>query len=429
MGREIAEYGEVLTFAGYPEFEAAADRAAGKIKEGYMEMGYILKLARDTDILAGSGYRGHEEFGAERYGLDKGTVSRYIRIVERFSVGGNSHVLREHYRNMGFSKLSIMLHMPDAVSEQLMESLSKAEVAAVREEVEAEERISEIELAIERGQETGDPEPEGTTLDRTMLRLGKEQQELYRKLWNVFYSGAGARAGDTLAPQGNAVYMVRIPGTGRMMLAISDRDASVTNIRSRETERYSREELIRAAEGICRTDCGTAEESFRKVYGEEMTASPKGHGEPGGQEKDREAGKKKRRDTKVIKARPEGSKVQAALPEPGEEQLPGQMELGDYECVVPEVSFEEVTGSSREEEGERQEAEEPGQAFDGKETGLPWEELERQRNRLDSFFCIFGGRDIREVPEKDLKEAYQEAIALAAGLERLLLAAGRRDNE
>ena len=386
MGREIAEYGEVLTFAGYPEFEAAADRAAGKIKEGYMEMGYILKLARDTDILAGSGYRGHEEFGAERYGLDKGTVSRYIRIVERFSVGGNSHVLREHYRNMGFSKLSIMLHMPDAVSE-------------------------------------------GTVLERTMLRLGKEQQELYRKLWNVFYSGAGARAGDTLAPQGNAVYMVRIPGTGRMMLAISDRDASVTNIRSRETERYSREELIRAAEGICRTDCGTAEESFRKVYGEEMTASPKGHGESGGQEKDREAGKKKRRDTKVIKARPEGSKVQAALPEPGEEQLPGQMELGDYEGVVPEVSFEEVTGSSREEEGERQEAEEPGQAFDGKETGLPWEELERQRNRLDSFFCIFGGRDSWEIPKKDLKEAYQEAIALAAGLERLLLAAGRRDNE
>ena len=39
----------------------------------------------------------------------------------------------------------------------------------------------------ERGQETGDPEPEGTVLERTMLRLGKEQQELYRKLWNVFY--------------------------------------------------------------------------------------------------------------------------------------------------------------------------------------------------------------------------------------------------
>lgn len=89
-----AENTEVLAFAGYRDFEAAADRTAAKIKEGYLEMGYILKMARDTDILRGSGYAGYEEFAERRYGLDKGTVSRYIRIVERFSVGGNSHVLR-----------------------------------------------------------------------------------------------------------------------------------------------------------------------------------------------------------------------------------------------------------------------------------------------------------------------------------------------
>ena len=87
---------EVLAFAGYQEFEAAADRTAVKIKEGYMEMGYILKMARDTDILRESGYSGYEEFADKRYGLDKGTVSRYIRIVERFSVDGNSHVLKEN---------------------------------------------------------------------------------------------------------------------------------------------------------------------------------------------------------------------------------------------------------------------------------------------------------------------------------------------
>ena len=75
---------EVLAFAGYQEFEAAADRTAVKIKEGYMEMGYILKMARDTDILRESEYSGYEEFAEKRYGLDKGTVSRYIRIVERF---------------------------------------------------------------------------------------------------------------------------------------------------------------------------------------------------------------------------------------------------------------------------------------------------------------------------------------------------------
>lgn len=145
-----AENTEVLAFAGYRDFEAAADRTAAKIKEGYLEMGYILKMARDTDILRGSGYAGYEEFAERRYGLDKGTVSRYIRIVERFSVGGNSHVLKDNYREMGFAKLSIMLHMPDAIAEELMDTLSKAEVQAVREEIEAEGRISDIELAIEK---------------------------------------------------------------------------------------------------------------------------------------------------------------------------------------------------------------------------------------------------------------------------------------
>lgn len=51
---------------------------------------------------------------------------------------------------MGFAKLSIMLHMPDAIAEELMDTLSKAEVQAVREEIEAEGRISDIELAIEK---------------------------------------------------------------------------------------------------------------------------------------------------------------------------------------------------------------------------------------------------------------------------------------
>lgn len=53
---------EVLAFAKYQDLEKAADRTAAKIKEGFMEMGYILKVARDTDILAGSGYANHEEF-------------------------------------------------------------------------------------------------------------------------------------------------------------------------------------------------------------------------------------------------------------------------------------------------------------------------------------------------------------------------------
>ncbi len=35
---------ELLAFAEYPDLEKAADRTAAKIKEGFMEMGYILLL-------------------------------------------------------------------------------------------------------------------------------------------------------------------------------------------------------------------------------------------------------------------------------------------------------------------------------------------------------------------------------------------------
>ena len=211
---------EVLKFAGYTEFEQAADQTAIKIKEGFMEMGYILKIARDTNILAGSGYTSVEEFAQRRYDLDKGTVSRYIRIVERFSEGGNSHILKENYKKMGFAKLSLMLHMPDAIAEELMESLSKSEVMAIKEELEAESVISDIELAIEKAEEQEAqeqapqipvPPEDATMLQRAVYQFGKEHPEIYAKIWQAVADADFQIIPEILAPQGDAVLMVRIP--------------------------------------------------------------------------------------------------------------------------------------------------------------------------------------------------------------------------
>lgn len=332
---------EVLAFAGYQEFEAAADRTAVKIKEGYLEMGYILKMARDTDILRESEYAGYEEFAEKRYGLDKGTVSRYIRIVERFSEGGNSHVLKDNYKNMGFAKLSIMLHMPDAIAEELMDSLSKTEVQAIREELEAEEKVSDIELAIE-GAETVQPELQENMLTRAVWQLGREQHEIYCKIWKAFEEEARDRIKDIIAPQGDAVYMVRIPGTGRLMISISGEAVSVTEVRSQAKERYTMQDLIDAAEKICPVMAETVEESFREVYDEDLepVKEPEKKSEVAPvQQKQKE----KRKESKVTKARTEKPKPAAAVEPEEEEQLPGQMSVEDYEGVVPEAQYEEVT--------------------------------------------------------------------------------------
>ena len=336
---------EVLAFAGYQEFEAAADRTAVKIKEGYMEMGYILKMARDTDILRDSEYSGYEEFAEKRYGLDKGTVSRYIRIVERFSEGGNSHVLKDNYKNMGFAKLSIMLHMPDAIAEELMDSLSKTEVQAIREELEAEEQVSDIELAIEKVEAEEKkilPPVEGNMLSRAVWQMGREHHEIYRKVWKAFEKADKGSIKDILAPQGDAVITVRIPGTGRFQIFIKS-DVCVVNLRTQEKERYSMEDMIAELEQICPVAGMFVEEAFKSVYDEDMETAK----EP---EKKEEVApvqpkKEKRKESKVTKAKTEKPKPAAVVetaPEE-EEQLPGQMSVEDYEGVVPEAQYEEVT--------------------------------------------------------------------------------------
>ena len=60
--------------------------------------------------------------------------------------------------------------------------------------------------------------PEGSPLEGNLWQLGKEQEELFRKLWEIcflhtaFVNKNNAEIMDVLIPQGDAVYTVRIPG-------------------------------------------------------------------------------------------------------------------------------------------------------------------------------------------------------------------------
>ena len=447
---------EILAFAKYPDLEKAADRTAAKIKEGFMEMGYILKVARDTDILAGSGYLNHEEFAEKRYGLDKGTVSRYIRIVERFSVGGNSHVLQEGYKNIGFAKLSLMLHMPDAIAEEITESYSKQEVQAIKDEIDAERAVSDIEVAIE---DAGIPEAEktGSLLDKAVRQLGREQPELYRKMHDVCWDTDGSLMDaviEILAPQGDAIFMVRIPGTGRLMISISGDAASVTNVRSGEKEKYTAADVRNAVMGIIHG--GGAEASWQQEYGEPMEQAGAEVSVREEAEKTEAAPvqpKEKRKESKVVKAAPPKAPAKKAgktsageqHPEPEEEPLPGQMEVMDYPEAIPDAHFEEIKEDVPAEEASGPEAaveeeipqEDPGTAA-GMTEMLP-ETVESSESVSNIPDCPENAEDIRtdanryleslkqtfaiwdqEIPLDFLVKAHGNAIGLAAAIEKLI---------
>ena len=470
------EKNEVLNFVGYNEFEKAADDTALKIKEGFMKMGYILKMARDTDILVGSGYANHEDFAARRYDLDKGTVSRYIRIVERFSVDGNSHLLKENYRTMGFAKLSLMLHMPDAIAEELMDSLSKQEVLAIKEELDEEGKISDIELAIEKAdaeaEETEEDAPAAvvpeTMLQKAVYQLGKEQPTLYCKIFDFVDKDRARELFGVIAPQGEAIYMPRIVGVGRLMISITDTGVSVTNVRLNEKERYSKDELLDALRFIVDGTAEDAKISFKRIYREEF---------PQEEPENREVApvqpkKEKRKDSKVTKAkpkapapRPQAAEQESANNTDEEEQLPGQINIADIPGVVPEETEENeneirtdadnITGMS-EGAGTAGDAVEPaadagvhtdtaetvpaGESYEGDGAAASggceadygtgeadyWIEVHAAHNKLNQYLTVWNNNE--PLMEDDvLKKLYTEAINLAAGIEKVMRARGGRE--
>lgn len=96
--------------------------------EDFVMTGYLLKQGRDTDILKDSGYSNVNEFAWAEYKLEATQVSRYIRINDRFSEGGYSPRLQEHYKGFGYAKLALMLTLPESVAEELTPAYSKSEM-------------------------------------------------------------------------------------------------------------------------------------------------------------------------------------------------------------------------------------------------------------------------------------------------------------
>lgn len=67
-------------FASYQDYKAAVDTEMNRAAESFVRIGYLLKIARDTDILKESEYANVNEFAESIYHLDKSQVSRFINI-------------------------------------------------------------------------------------------------------------------------------------------------------------------------------------------------------------------------------------------------------------------------------------------------------------------------------------------------------------
>lgn len=238
----------------YQEYKAELDAELSRTAEGFVRIGYLLKVARDTDVLKESDYETVTDFAKAEYGIDKTQVSRFIHINDKFAEGGYADRLEERYRGFGYAKLTLMLQLPEEINEELTPEYSKAEIQAIKEEVEAEQQISDIEVMLEQ-------EPDTTAaveddLVKTIKQLGQDDPQLFAAIYQAFWQHHWSIPDlqELMAPAGQKLYSIRIPGIGRKELILKDKDngndAVLINLRTAEKKRYTWYDLMYAWETI-----------------------------------------------------------------------------------------------------------------------------------------------------------------------------------
>lgn len=355
---------QVITYTDYERYKEELDTELQKSAESFVRIGYLLKVARDTNILSDSRYANVNEFAQKEYGLDKTQVSRFININDKFSEDGYSERLKAEYRGFGYAKLSIMLLLPDTINKMISPAYSKTEIQAIKEEVDEEKKISDIEVMLEHKDEM--QQGMENNLSKAVNQIGKDMPELYVELFRAYTTGASLqRMKELLAPAGEKIYSVRLPGVGKMMLSVKENEDRLTlvNVRTGELEEFDWGDMKQAiADNI---DCEMSpEESWQKIYREEFPQ--KEEVAPVQQEKPAP-----RKESKVSKAKvekPKEEKKEEKAQEPAEQEDQMQQPKGEpEEKKAPE---EEKEPEEPEMPKEEMQQDKPDAAVEEPEKGL-----------------------------------------------------------
>ena len=228
---------ELAKITTFEQLKGELGNELHKAAISFIRIGYLLKLARDGNILAGTSYADVNDFATAEFGLDKTQVSRFIRINDRFSIGGYSEHLKEEYESFGSAKLSLMLTLPDEINQELSPEFSKSDIQAIKEEYDEETKITDIEVMLEERDET--------LPDEFILAVVKELNDEHPKPAAYFQETmliaremtlepSVGDAKEAYMPDGDRTYNIRISGQGRFMVNAREQEITIVNMRAPE---------------------------------------------------------------------------------------------------------------------------------------------------------------------------------------------------
>ena len=329
---------EIMTYSDYRGYKEQLDRAINETTQNFVVIGHLLMQARDTDILASSGYTSMGDFARSEYGLDESVTSRFINIAERY--GDGSGRLRAEYASFTYSKLGEMLTLPSEVASIVSPDMTVKDIREIKEEVQEEQQISDVEVMIEAA---GQEEPD--ILAEFMKSYLEDRPEEFKALCATEDI---TKAYDILAPQGRVTLIARVPGTGKIMISIESMDeVKVVYVRENRSEKLTFKDIDDAAsrlfERVPYPDSDDLGEVYSRIYGHEITkAAP----EPRKEEKVKAAKPKEsaQKQKESVQKAPESAQKSPESVSKTEESVQNQSE-----DIMPEPK-EEIATSQEDEE-------------------------------------------------------------------------------
>ena len=240
----------------YKEFKAELDKEMLVAANSFCRIGYLLRIAKDTTILHESGYANINDFAKSEYNLSKDMVSRYIRINEKYSEGGYGEHIAAAYKDYGVAKLAEMITLPDAIADNIPPEMTKGQIQNIRKEVRDEEKITDIEVALETPEKPA--EEFENIFEQWMYVYFKENNEKFKTAAELLkkYSGNpmysekefAEKFSDILSPSGVDMIPARVKGIGKLMLSINgiDEPPVIINVRTGEAEETTWQQLTDA---------------------------------------------------------------------------------------------------------------------------------------------------------------------------------------
>ena len=341
---------EIIYQRDYAEYKQELRTELEKTSEGFVKIGYLLKVARDTDILVGSGYKDYLDFANGEFGLDKSMVSRFIRINDRFSEEGNSERLLEQYKGFGYAKLALMLRIPEVITEELTPEYTKSEIQAIKNEIDEERNKSEVEHLEENFEQIINP-PTDSLLVRVLKAIGEDNAALFCKIWDYFSEETDWHGiKEIFKPIDQQTYVTRVPGEGKIILIVKNEGAALTIARSEVKTNHSWEEINSAWAELMPVSNGQEGHSFIEA----KDAYEFIYGKPIEEEKPEVAPVQPKRVEVPKKAEPKKAEPKKVLkaPEKVEEPVDDGYEETERQCCDPEPEEAEVSGLIKNDESE-----------------------------------------------------------------------------